>query len=97
MRQLIIVGMLALLAGCSATEQQQRTGTGAVIGGASGALLGQAIGRDTKSTVIGAAAGTVIGAAVGSASTPAGSRDDDLCRYRDRYGRTYTAPCDNQY
>ncbi|WP_315924407.1 YMGG-like glycine zipper-containing protein [Mesorhizobium sp. SP-1A] len=86
------------LAGCAQTEQQQRTGTGALIGGAGGALVGQAIGHDTKSTLIGAAAGTLLGAAVGSASSPQQQpRGDEMCRYRDRYGRIYTAPCDDRY
>jgi uncharacterized protein YcfJ len=88
----------ATLAGCAATEQDQRAGTGALVGAAGGALLGQAIGGNTESTLIGAAGGALAGAAVGAATTPKGSRNgDSLCRYRDRYGRIYTAPCDDRY
>lgn len=61
--------MAVALAGCETSEQQQRAGTGALIGGAGGALVGQAIGRDTKSTLIGAGAGALLGAAVGSSTT----------------------------
>ncbi|RWK35102.1 YMGG-like glycine zipper-containing protein [Mesorhizobium sp.] len=86
----------AALAGCAQTEGQQRATTGALVGGAGGALVGQAIGRDTKSTVIGAASGALLGAVVGSATTPQ-RRGEQLCRYRDRYGRIYTAPCDDRY
>lgn len=86
----------AALAGCAQTEGQQRAGTGALIGGAGGALVGQAIGGNTQSTVIGAASGALLGAVVGSASTPQ-RRGEQLCRYQDRDGRIYTAPCDERY
>lgn len=87
--------LLALaLAGCAQTEQQQRTGTGALLGGAGGALVGQAIGGDTKSTVIGAASGALLGAVVGSATAP---RGEQMCRYRASDGRIYQAPCDDRY
>lgn len=82
------------LAGCAQTEGQQRAGTGALIGGAGGALVGQAIGGNTKSTVIGAASGALLGAVVGSATTP---RGQEMCRYQARDGRIYTAPCDERY
>jgi hypothetical protein len=85
------------LAGCSQTEQQQRTTTGALVGAAGGALVGQAIGRDTKSTVIGAASGALLGAVVGSASSPQ-PRGEQMCRYRDyNTGRIFVAPCDDRY
>ncbi|UVK49329.1 glycine zipper 2TM domain-containing protein (plasmid) [Mesorhizobium sp. AR07] len=90
--------MTAALAGCAQTEGQQRAGTGALIGGAGGALVGQAIGGDTKSTVIGAASGALLGAVVGSATTPQPQRrGEQMCRYQDRDGRIYTAPCDDRY
>ncbi|MER8487563.1 glycine zipper family protein [Mesorhizobium australicum] len=95
-RTVAAVLMAAALAGCAQTEGQQRAGTGALIGGAGGALVGQAIGGNTKSTVIGAASGALLGAVVGSATTPQ-RREDQLCRYQDRYGRIYTAPCDDRY
>ena len=88
--------MAAALAGCqSQTEGQQRATTGALIGGAGGALVGQAIGGNTKSTVIGAASGALLGAVVGSATTPQ-PRGEQMCRYQDRRG-IYTAPCDDRY
>lgn len=85
------------LAGCETqTEGQQRATTGALLGGAGGALVGQAIGGNTKSTVIGAAGGALLGAVVGSATTPQ-PRGQQLCRYQDRNGNIYTAPCDDRY
>jgi outer membrane lipoprotein SlyB len=93
----VSAALLALaLAGCAQTEQQQRTGTGALIGGAGGALVGQAIGGNTKSTVIGAASGALLGAVVGSATTPQ-RRGEEMCRYRAPDGRIYVAPCDDRY
>ncbi|MGB3645425.1 MAG: YMGG-like glycine zipper-containing protein [Mesorhizobium sp.] len=86
--------MSVALAGCAQTEGQQRATTGALVGGAGGALLGQAIGGNTKSTVIGAASGALLGAVVGSATTP---RGEQMCRYRARDGRIFTAPCDERY
>ena len=43
------------------------TQRGAAIGAGAGALLGQAIGRNTEGTLIGLAAGTIVGALVGNA------------------------------
>ncbi|MES0006914.1 glycine zipper 2TM domain-containing protein [Mesorhizobium sp. M0062] len=89
--------MTAALAGCATqTEQQQRATNGALIGGGVGALAGQALGGNTKSTVIGAAGGALLGAVIGQATTPR-RRGEQLCRYQDRYGRIYTAPCDDRY
>jgi uncharacterized protein YcfJ len=89
--------MTAALAGCATqTEQQQRATTGALIGGGAGALAGQALGGNTKSTVIGAAGGALLGAVIGQATTPQ-RRGEQLCRYQDRRGRIYTAPCDDRY
>ena len=77
----------ALVAGCASSEQDRRAGTGALVGAAGGALVGQAVGRNTKSTIVGAGVGALAGAAVGTATTPAGSRNGDLCRYQDSQGR----------
>jgi uncharacterized protein YcfJ len=80
------------IAGCATSEQSQRAGTGALIGGGVGALAGQALGRDTKSTVVGAAGGALLGAAVGTATTPRGG-SENLCRYQRPDGSIYNAPC----
>ena len=91
-RNTIITSLLlsAVLAGCAATEREQRAGTGALIGAGAGALAGQAIGGNTRSTVIGAGAGALLGAVVGTASTPQAER---YCRYQRPDGTIYTAPC----
>ena len=89
--------MTAALAGCATqTEQQQRASTGALIGGGVGALAGQALGGNTASTVVGAAGGALLGAVIGQSTTPQ-RRGEQLCRYQDRRGRIYTAPCDDRY
>jgi len=97
-KAILAVLVTAALAGCqSQTEGQQRATTGALLGGAGGALVGQAIGGNTKSTVIGAASGALLGAVVGSATTPQSSGGEQLCRYQRRDGSIYTAPCDDRY
>ncbi|MEP9399293.1 glycine zipper domain-containing protein [Mesorhizobium sp. KR2-14] len=92
-----VVALLAMvLAGCASTEREQRAGTGALIGAAGGALVGQALGRNTTSTVVGAAGGALLGAAVGNMTTPKRG-GEEMCRYRAHDGRVYTAPCDDRY
>lgn len=48
-------------------EDRYNTQKGAAIGAGIGALLGQAIGRDTEATLLGAGIGTVVGAIAGNA------------------------------
>jgi len=70
MKKLIaIVASLALaisLVSCAGPTQQERGAkTGALIGAAGGAILGQVIGGHTESTLLGAAIGTAIGGIAG--------------------------------
>ncbi|MBB3236190.1 glycine zipper 2TM domain-containing protein [Phyllobacterium endophyticum] len=91
---IVVSTLLAVsVAGCATSEQNQRAGTGALIGGGVGALAGQALGRDTKSTVVGAAGGALLGAAIGTATTPRG-QSGNYCRYQRRDGSIYEAPCE---
>ncbi len=55
----------ALLTAC-ATMDTNKAAIGGVGGAAAGAVLGQAIGRDTKATLLGAAIGGVLGYIVGN-------------------------------
>ena len=57
----LIVGFGLLIVGCESDAQ-----TGALIGTGVGALAGQAIGGNTKSTVIGGAVGAGAGYVVGN-------------------------------
>lgn len=93
------VAATVALAGCSETTspQDRSAGTGALVGAAGGALVGQAIGRNTGSTLVGAAGGALLGAAVGTAVAPRQQNGGDMCRFRDRNGNIYTAPCDRRY
>jgi outer membrane lipoprotein SlyB len=61
--------LLALVITSCATVHEDRYNTqkGAAIGAGIGALLGQAIGRDTEGTLLGAGIGTVVGAIAGNA------------------------------
>lgn len=54
--------ILFLVSGCL-TNKAQQGGTG---GAAAGALIGQAIGRNTQATLLGAAIGGVLGYAIGN-------------------------------
>lgn len=87
MRKLIIfLALLLPLGACSQTEQ------GAAIGGLGGAAVGAAVATNpVQGAVIGGAVGTVAGALIGQAS------ERGQCRYRDRYGRVYTARCPQGY
>ena len=59
---------MILSASCATIpEDRYNTQKGAAIGAGIGALLGQAIGRDTEGTLLGAGIGTVIGAIAGNA------------------------------
>ena len=96
-KAILAVLITATLAGCATqTEQQQRASTGALIGAGAGALAGQALGGNTKSTLVGAAGGALLGAVIGQATTPQ-RRGQQLCRYQERNGNIYTAPCDDRY
>jgi hypothetical protein len=90
------VALTAALAGCSQTPQQQRATTGAAVGGLGGALVGQAIGRNTESTLIGAGAGALLGAVVATSGGPQPG-DRQMCRYRAPDGSIFVAECDERY
>jgi surface antigen len=60
---IVVIGVVIGLSSCTNYTKGQK---GAGIGGASGALIGQAIGRNTEATLIGAAVGTVLGYIVGN-------------------------------
>ena len=65
---LLILSVIFLSVSCATIpEDRYNTQKGAVIGAGIGALLGQAIGRDTEGTLLGAGIGTVIGAIAGNA------------------------------
>jgi len=82
--KLLYIGLIAIVmvSGCAETQAQK----GALIGGASGALIGQAIGHNTKSTLIGAAVGAAGGAIIGNERD---KKDTQREYYRDEYGNLY--------
>lgn len=84
-----VITMLPLV-GCTAS-QGQRAATGGVIGAGAGALIGQAVGGNTRSTVIGAAGGAVAGSVAGAATTPPARTVN--CRFQRPDGTIYVAPC----
>lgn len=64
----IVLAMVAALSGCATAPQDRyNTQRGAAVGAGVGALGGQIIGHNTKSTLIGAAVGTLLGAILGNA------------------------------
>jgi outer membrane protein OmpA-like peptidoglycan-associated protein len=64
----LLVVVSVLTAGCAAPQnkQEQGTRTGALVGVAGGALLGQLIGGSTQATLIGAGIGAVAGGVIGN-------------------------------
>lgn len=68
MKKIVLILIPALIIGlssCSNTNLNKGQ-QGAGIGAASGALIGQALGRNTEATLIGAAVGTMLGYIVGN-------------------------------
>jgi outer membrane protein OmpA-like peptidoglycan-associated protein len=67
---MVAIGAVAAslaLAGCTTPYgASNQTGTGAILGGLTGAAAGQVIGGDTRATVIGGAIGAAIGGAIGA-------------------------------
>jgi len=64
---LVSLILVTLMFSCAGpTQQQSGTKTGVLIGAASGALLGQAIGRNTTGTLVGAGIGAAIGGIAGN-------------------------------
>ena len=66
MKKLILPLLLVTALSFSGCGQMNKGQTGAGIGAASGALIGQAIGHDSQATLIGAAVGTMLGYIVGN-------------------------------
>ncbi|MBI1291358.1 hypothetical protein GC173_08975 [bacterium] len=81
MKVLILVALLVIASGCTATER------GAAIGGATGAAIGGAAGGNVQGALVGGAVGAVAGALIGRASEPG------KCYYRDRYGNRFIDDC----
>lgn len=68
LKGIVILIVLALIASCAGRQYDRfNTQRGAAIGAGFGALTGQLIGRNAKSTLIGAGVGTLVGAIVGNA------------------------------
>ena len=63
---LLVAALLPLLLASCANVDMNKGQQGAIGGAAGGALIGQAIGRDTEATLIGAAVGTMLGYIVGN-------------------------------
>ena len=68
MKKLILIGILLIASAITAQAGDHRHNDirGVIVGAGGGALLGQAIGRNTQSTVVGTAIGSVVGYLVGS-------------------------------
>jgi outer membrane protein OmpA-like peptidoglycan-associated protein len=58
--------LISMFSCAGPTQQERGTKTGALIGAAGGAILGQAIGRNTTGTIIGAGIGAAIGGIAGN-------------------------------
>ena len=64
---ILVLLVMGLLISCAGIRSDRfNTQRGAAIGAGVGALAGQLIGRNTKSTLLGAGVGTLIGALVGN-------------------------------
>jgi len=61
-----IIIMVCSLSFINSAHAQRNAVNGIIIGGGAGAIVGQAIGRNTESTIIGATVGSVLGLIVSS-------------------------------
>ena len=68
LKSTILMASIILLSYFSAAFGGDRSVNGLIIGGGSGAVVGQAIGRNTESTIIGATVGGVLGYIIGNES-----------------------------
>lgn len=66
----IILSIVILLLSFSTSFGGDRAVNGMIIGGGSGALIGQAIGHNSESTIMGAAVGGILGFIIGSNTQP---------------------------
>jgi len=66
----IILSTVILLLSFSTSFGGDRAVNGMIIGGGSGALIGQAIGHNSESTIMGAAVGGILGFIIGSNTHP---------------------------
>jgi len=66
MKKIILLLLPLVVFGLNSCANYTKGQQGAGIGGVSGALIGQAIGRNTEATLIGAAVGTMLGYIVGN-------------------------------
>ena len=104
MRQTIITFMLLTVLGITAScagvpPDRYNTQKGAAVGAGVGALMGQAIGRDTEATLLGAGIGTLLGAITGNAvdqshqaARDAAATNKRVVYYDDRGGAVEAIP-----
>jgi len=74
LKNTIILATGIFLSLCSTSFGGDRAINGLIVGGGSGALVGQAIGRNTESTIIGATVGGILGYVIGNEQRSPGHR-----------------------
>ena len=95
---ILLLSLMFLSVSCATTQPDRyNTQKGAAVGAGIGALLGQAIGRDSEATWLGAGIGTLVGAIAGNAVDQEHQAARDAARtnkrvvYVDRGGRAIEA------
>jgi len=66
MQRMLFVTLVTVFMASQAQADQHQSLGGLILGAGGGAIMGQAIGRNTQSTVVGTAVGSVIGYIIGS-------------------------------
>ncbi len=87
--QIAVLTVLISSISISIAQAQHNGVNGIIIGAGSGALIGQAIGRDTESTLVGSAVGGLVGYVIGNEKDHNGR----IVHYDNRYHR----PINNHY
>lgn len=82
---LLVVALLFGVVSCATVpDDRYNTQKGAAVGAGLGAIMGQAIGRDTGSTLLGAGIGTLLGAIAGNAVDQGHQASRDAARTNKR-------------
>jgi len=88
----IFLAAIFLLLSFSTASGNDRAVKGLILGGGSGALVGQAIGHNTESTIIGATVRGIVGYLIGNQAHPHNRYYNHVTTYSDRRHRYHERP-----
>ena len=86
MKKIILITIISIASAVTAQASDHRHNDirGVIVGAGGGALLGQAIGRNTTSTVVGTAIGSIVGYIVGTEMDRGGGYSGNVVHYNNQ-------------